>query len=326
MENQLKPLPRIAAFENLGLGMFVHWGLYSQLGAGEWTWKIHERTREDYAKLVDTFTAKDFDADELARTAKNAGMKYIVLTTRHHDGFSLYDTCGLNKYDAVHSPAGRDLVREFVDGCRRNGIIPFFYHTMIDWFWENQQTCDLPEEDFNRYIGYLCDSVELLCTNYGKIGGFWFDGTWSRPKSDWQLGRLYGMIRKHQPDTIIINNTGLEHLGEFGHPEVDSVTFENNAAKPMDRTGCTKYVAAEVCKTMNAHWGRSDMDFAFMSPHSIIERAAHSRGCGANFLLNIGPEAQGRVPDYERVALSFLGKWPALYGEAIYATRPGPEP
>ncbi|MCQ2378761.1 MAG: alpha-L-fucosidase [Victivallaceae bacterium] len=322
MAEQLIPLPRIAAFENLGLGLFVHWGLYSQFGVGEWTQKIHKRPVAEYEKIAATFTAADFDAEDLARTAKNAGMNYIVLTTRHHEGFSLYDCCGLNDFDAVHSPAKRDLVAEFVAGCRKYGIRPFFYHTMIDWHWEGQETVNLSEKDFGRYLDYLCASVEILCKNYGEIGGFWFDGTWSRPKSDWQLGRLYGLIRKYQPETIIVNNTGLEHLGEYGHPEVDSVTFENNSAKPMNRTGCTKYIAAEVCKTMNYHWGRSENDFAFLSPRDVIEKAAHSRGCGANFLLNIGPEAQGRIPDYERSVLAILGKWVALYREAIYEPRP----
>lgn len=324
MENQPKPLPRIAAFENMGLGLFVHWGLYSQLGVGEWTWKIHERPREDYFRLAETFTAADFDAEDLARTAKNAGMNYIVLTTRHHEGFSLYDTCGLNTYDAPHSPAKRDLVKEFVEACRKYDIVPFFYHTTIDWHWENRQTFELSEEDFKRYLDYLCASVEILCKNYGKIGGLWFDGNWSRPQSDWQLDRMYGIIRRYQPDAIIINNTGLNNLGEYGHPEIDSVTFENNTAKPMDRTGRKKYVAAEVCKTMNAHWGHAENDFAFLSPHALIERAAHSRGCGANFLLNIGPEAQGRIPDYERAALAILGKWARLYQEAVYTPRPVP--
>ena len=120
------PLPRIAAFEKMGLGMFVHWGLYSQLGMGEWTYHIHNRDMKDYKKLAETFTAEDFDAEALVLTAKNAGCKYITLTTRHHEGFSLYDTCGLSNFDAPHSAAGRDLIREFVDACNKHGIVPFF--------------------------------------------------------------------------------------------------------------------------------------------------------------------------------------------------------
>ena len=122
----------IADFEQLGFGMFVHWGLYSQLGRGEWIYHIGKLDANEYKMLKDRFTAEDFNAEDLVLTAKRAGCKYITLTTRHHEGFSLYDTCGLNDYDAVHSPAGRDLIREYVDACNKHGIVPFFYHTTLD--------------------------------------------------------------------------------------------------------------------------------------------------------------------------------------------------
>ena len=130
-----QPLPRIVRFEKLGFGMFIHWGLYSQLEQGEWIQAYNAIPFAEYKKLAETFTAKDFDADAIACLAKEAGMKYIVLTTRHHDGFSLYDTCGLNDFDALHTPAGRDLVAEFVAACRKYDLIPFFYHTTMDWYW-----------------------------------------------------------------------------------------------------------------------------------------------------------------------------------------------
>ena len=130
------PIPekRVAEFENLGFGMFIHWGLYSQLGRGEWVQHMERIPREEYMQLAKTFTASKFDAGKIARTAKAAGMKYITLTTRHHEGFSLYDTKGLNTYDAPHSAAGRDLIREYVDACNAEGIKPFFYHTTLDWY------------------------------------------------------------------------------------------------------------------------------------------------------------------------------------------------
>ncbi len=320
-----QPLPRIAAFEKLGFGMFVHWGLYSQMGTGEWIQHAGNIDYLEYAWLQSTFTAEDFDADKLAQLAKAAGMKYIVLTTRHHEGFSLYDTCGLNEYDAPHSPAKRDLVKEFVEGCRRHDIVPFFYHTTIDWSWHGKETKDLEEPEFNEYLDYLYKSVEILCRNYGKIGGLWFDGNWSRPQSDWKPERLYGMIRENQPEAIIINNTGLEAGGKIGHAGVDAVTFENQAAKPMDREGHSKYVAAEVCKTMNSHWGIGGRDFNFKSPAQIIEQLCHSRGCGANLLLNIGPTAQGGIPAYEKALLELVGRWLEIFGEGYYEAMPDTE-
>ncbi len=317
-----KPLPYVRNFEKMGFGLFVHWGLYSQLGEGEWARYLHPYSLEEYGKLFDTFTACDFDAEKLACTAKNAGMNYITLTTRHHDGFSLYDTCGLSDFDAPHSPAGRDLIAEFVTACRKYDITPFFYHTTIDWHWKNSITKDLSADDFDCYLDYLHKSVEILCTNYGKIGGLWFDGNWSRPNDDWKEDRLYGIIRKHQPEAIIVNNTGLENRGRLGHPEIDSVTYENGAAVPMDREGQPKYVAGEVCKTMNDHWGIGKNDLNFLSPANVIELLAHSRGCGANLLLNIGPEAQGAIPAYEKSVLEKVGVWCKMYQEAIYNPVP----
>ena len=153
------PEKRIADFENMGFGMFIHFGMYSQLGRGEWIMNIADMPVEEYSKLKDTFTAKDFDGRKIAKIAKAAGMKYITLTTRHHDGFSLYDTKGLCDYDAPHSAAGRDLIRDFVDGCNAEGIMPMFYHTTLDWYQPSFKN------NFPEYLEYLRRSVEVLCTN-----------------------------------------------------------------------------------------------------------------------------------------------------------------
>ena len=228
------PEKRVLAFEEFGFGMFIHWGLYSQLGKGEWIQHIGGIPKEEYVKLQDTFTASKFDGHKIARVAKKAGAKYITLTTRHHEGFSLYDTKGLNTYDAPHSPAGRDLVRDFVEGCRDEGIVPFFYHTTLDWYNPDFNN------NFKAYLQYLRDSVEILCSEYGKIGGLWFDGNWSKPNEDWEEDELYKVIRKHQPDAIIVNNTGLSHRGEAGNIELDSVTFEQGRPEPMNREGMPK--------------------------------------------------------------------------------------
>ena len=219
----------ILDFEQMGLGMFIHCGFYSQLGRGEWVFFNEKLDMNEYKKLADTFTAEDFDAEEIAKTAKAAGCKYITLTTRHHEGFSLYDTCGLNDFDAPHTPAGRDLIREFVDACNKYGLMPMFYHTTLDWYNPDF------DENFDEYLEYLRKSVETLCKNYGKIGGLWFDGNWSKPDSDWKVEELYATIRKYQPEAMIINNTGLEHRGDGGNLEVDSVTFEQGKPTPMDR-------------------------------------------------------------------------------------------
>ncbi len=314
------PIPekRIADFENMGFGMFVHWGLYSQLGMGEWTYVIHERDMKDYKKLSETFTAEDFNAEELVLTAKNAGCKYITLTTRHHEGFSLYDTKGLCDFDAPHSPAKRDLIREFVDACNKHRIVPFFYHTTLDWYNPDF------ENDFDSYLEYLRQSVEVLCKNYGKIGGLWFDGNWSKKGADWKEDELYATIRKYQPDAIIVNNTGLNARGETGNPEIDSVTFEQGRPTPMDREGMSKYLASEMCYTLNDHWGIGTNDFNYKSPSELIEALCSCRRVGANLLLNIGPTAQGGIDPFQNELMNIIGKWMAIYGEAIYNGKPHP--
>ena len=208
MKQTPTPLPYIQAFEQLGFGMFVHFGLYSQLGKGEWTYSIHKRAPEDYKPLRESFRVGSMR--DIVETAKSAGCKYITLTTRHHDGYSLFDTCGLSELDTPHF-IGRDLVREFVDECNAAGIIPFFYHTLLDWHEKSYKT------DFKKYLQYLRDSVEVLCKNYGKIGGLWFDGMWDKRDEDWEEDALYGTIRKYQPEAMIINNTGLSARGALGH-------------------------------------------------------------------------------------------------------------
>ncbi|GBG08954.1 alpha-L-fucosidase [Paenibacillus agaridevorans] len=311
-----QPLPYIRSFENMAFGMFIHWGLYSALGQGEWVMDAQKIPSSEYAKLADSFTAKDFDARRIAELARDAGMKYIVLTMRHHDGFSLYDTSGLGEYDSVHSLAGRDLAHEFVEGCREFGIMPFFYHTTLDWHREEYVT------DFPAYLRYLRASIERLCTRYGPIGGFWFDGNWDKPDADWEEGALYELIRKHQPNAIIVNNSGLGAQGAYGHPEIDCVTFEQGRPSAMDRRGMPKYVAGEMCQTINSHWGVGLRDFNYKSLGQLIEFFCSCRKVGANYLLNIGLQGDGAVGAMEYGLLRAIGNWSAIHEEALYETRP----
>ncbi len=310
------PEKRVLDFEEMGFGMFIHWGLYSQLGKGEWVQHIHGIPKEEYQKLQETFTASKFNGRKIAQIAKKGGAKYITLTTRHHEGFSLYDTKGLNTYDAPHSPVGRDLIADFVEGCRAEGIVPFFYHTTLDWYH--------PEfyGDFPKYLQYLRDSVEVLCTQYGKIGGLWFDGNWSRKDVDWEEDALYEVIRKHQPEAIIVNNTGLSARGEAGNIQLDSVTFEQGRPVPMDRDGMNKYYAAEMCHTMNAHWGCGAKDFNYKSLPHLIETLCACRKVGANYLLNVGPDAEGEITPMQAALMEGIGDWIRAVGQSIYKAKP----
>lgn len=313
------PVPemRIAEFENFGFGMFVHWGIYSQLGQGEWIMNIANIPKDEYKKLADTFDPKKYDPKKWVAIAKAAGAKYITLTTRHHDGFSLYDTCGLCDYDAPHHLGGRDLVKEFVDACNEGGIVPIFYHTTLDWYQESFN------DDFPKYLQYLRDSVEVLCSKYGKIGGMWFDGNWSKPAgTDWEEDKLYEVIRRHQPDAIIVNNTGLGARGEVGNLQLDSVTFEQGRPTPMNREGHKKYVAAEMCHTMNDHWGYGSCDLNYKSLPELIETLCACRKVGANYLLNVGPTGEGEIVLMQEAMLREIGVWIKECGECIYRGKP----
>ncbi len=294
----------IKDFEKMGLGMFVHFGIYAVWARGEWLRYSIGMPKDEYDKAIAEFKVDEDWAYELVKTAKDAGCKYITLTTRHHDGFSLYDTCGMNTYDAPHSPTGRDLVREFVDECNKQGIVPFFYHTLIDWSYENF------DSDFPGYLKYLRDSIEILCTRYGKIGGLWFDGMWGGWDRDWEEDALYGLIRKHQPDAMIINNTGTSKLGEQGHIELDSVTFERGETVAIDLNDRPKYLASEMCQILGSdYWGyaRDDMDFKPMS--EIIGNLINCRRHKANLLLNVGPMANGKLCLMDRAYFEKMGVW-----------------
>ena len=305
----------IKDFEQLGFGMFIHFGLYSMMERGEWNKLSNNVSDAEYEAYAKVFNPKPDWAMEIAKMAKNAGCKYITLTTRHHDGYSLFDTCGLNEYDAPHS-CGRDLVREFVDACRANDIIPFFYHTLLDWREENYKT------NFPEYLKYLRRSVEILCTNYGKIGGLWFDGMWDKPNEDWEEDALYGTIRKHQPEAMIINNTGLSARGALGHIELDSVTFERGKPEPLNMEGAPKYVASEMCEVFASHWGYAKEDLNFKSPAQMIRELADCRRYGSNLLMNLGPMGDGGVRPIDQAMFGILGEWVRYYEEAIRKPLP----
>ena len=301
-------------FEKKGFGLFVHFGLYSVLGAGEWEYSLGKVSGEKYNALTKKFKVKKDWAKSLVATAKKAGCRYITLTARHHDGFSLYDTKGLNNFDAPHSAAGRDLVKEFVDECNNEGITPFFYHTLLDWNEPTYRT------DFNVYIDYLVKSIEILCTSYGKIGGLWFDGMWDKPDGDWQEDRIYGTIRKYQPQAMIINNTGLSELGKVGHPELDSVTFERG--KPAFVDNSDRHRAGEMCQILNDHWGYAKKDVCYKSVKELIENLIDCRKYGCNFLLNVGPTGNGTLKAIDRGILEEIGKWIRYNKNFIYDIKP----
>ena len=290
--------------------MFVHFGLYSVSGQGEWHKYLHNVCDEEYDGLKDKFYVKKNWAKQLVAVAKRSGCKYITLTTRHHDGFSLFDTKGLSTFDAPHSASGRDLIKEFTEACKNGGIVPFFYHTLMDWHEKSYKT------DFNAYIDYLVKSVELLCKNYGEVGGFWFDGFWDKPNADWQFDRLYSTIRKYQPKAVIINNTGLNARGEVSHAEIDCVTFERG--KPAKVNMKDKYIAGEMCQVLNDHWGYAKDDCNYKSVKELVSDLCACRRYDCNYLLNLGLLGNGGVKKIDEGIFTEIGKWIKMNKNFIY--------
>ncbi|CCI86402.1 alpha-L-fucosidase [Lactobacillus gigeriorum] len=304
---------RIVNYEKMGLGLFIHWGLYSQLSQGEWTQFIHEIPKGKYESLIKGFKAEKYNAKEIVKVAKQMGAHYIILTAKHHEGFCLYDTKGLTTFDSIHSSAKRDLIKEFVDACHEANISPFLYMATYDWhnpYYEN---------NFEQYLEYLYKSVKILCKDYGKIGGFWFDGNWNKPDANWKQDKLYSMIRKYQPDAMIINNTGLVERGKISNKEIDAVTYERGLPGRVNhgKEG-EKYVAGEISVTLNQHWGRASMDFDYKSPKEIIETIVHGKKVGANTVVNIGPNGDGSINNIDLEYLKLIGKWTSLFSEAFY--------
>jgi alpha-L-fucosidase len=299
----------VDSFKKLGFGLFDHFGLYSVLGKGEWYYFANQagpealRIKEsDYRSLIDRFVIAPDWAERLAKTAKEAGCRYITLTTRHHEGFSLYDTCGLSTFDAPHSASHRDLVKEFVEACHKYDLMPVFYHTVIDWF-----NADAKAGRYDRYFDYLKKSIEILCTNYGEIGGIWFDGTWGLPKGVTFPREIYQMIHQLQPKAIITNNTGLDALGQQGAEELDCVTFERG--KPFPITNAKRSIAGEVCEGISDHWGYAKEDLCVKSFPELLSLLIDCRSNGCNLLLNAGLMENGYVSPSELPVLLALGRW-----------------
>lgn len=302
---------RIETFQEKAFGLFVHYGPYVQYENGEWALKIRQHDPKEYEAKALACDYSSFDANNLIESAKLAGAKYITFTSRHHDGFSLYDTKGLSDYDIMHTPNGKDIIGEFVKACHDNDIMPFIYHTTLDWHHKQF------DGNFKEYLKYLRASIEIICTNYGEIGGFWFDGNWSKPDEDWEPDALYGIIRKHQPDAIIINNTGLHEQGVYGHKEIDCVTFEQGSPQLLTCEGMKKFYVGEMCYPLSDHWGIAT-DINIKSMKQILEAMVSCRRVGGNFLLGIATKIDGSQPCIYKGFLEEIGKWVKMNQDVFY--------
>ncbi|WP_165244741.1 alpha-L-fucosidase [Paludisphaera soli] len=318
-------------FEDAKFGLFVHWGVYSLLGKGEWVMNNDKIPLAEYRKLPPQFNPVKFDAEEWVKLAKSAGARYITVTTKHHDGFCMYDS-KLTDYDVVDgTPYARDPIKALADACRKNRIKLFFYYSLLDWhhpdyFPLGKTGHDAGREkkgDWSRYVAYYQGQVRELCTNYGEIGGLWFDGWWDAPEAAWDLEGTYKLIHELQPGALVGNN---HHVAPF--PGEDFQMFEQDLPGE-NSAGFNKAEAAtalplETCLTMNDSWGYNSRDVHFKTPEQVVRALAGAAGRGANLLLNVGPKPDGTIgPEFAGPLLE-VGRWLEGHGKAIYGTRKGP--
>ena len=291
-------------FREARFGMFIHWGLYSILGRGEWVQMNEAIPTQEYALLADRFDPKRYDPHEWVALAQEAGMKYVVLTTRHHDGYSLFDS-QVSDFTSVKTRPGRDLVAEFVQACRKARMKIGLYYSLVDW------RCPAffygPDQDpkgWKELVAYVHAQVRELCTNYGKIDIIWYDGAGPYGARAWQSNKLNATVRELQPH-ILTNNRSerTRRSGDYDTPE-QRITASK---RPW-----------ETCMTMNDYWGYAAADRNWKSSTQLIRNLVQCTAWGGNYLLNIGPKADGTFPGKAVTRLKEIGAWMKANGESIY--------
>ena len=311
-------------FRDARFGMFIHWGIYS-VPAGEWNgnknyaeWFLEETHMpvSQYEKFAQQFNPVKFDAKEWVRIAKDAGMKYIVITSKHHDGFDMFPS-KLGDWGIKSTPFHRDPLKELAEACKEQGIRLCFYYSIMDWHhpdwgkrrpWNDKAT---GKPDMDRYTAYLKGQLKELLTNYGPIGILWFDGQWDDAWTKERGDDLYQYVRSLQPNIIVNNRVGKGDVGDYGTPEQTIPPTANS--EPW-----------ESCMTMNDHWGYNKNDQHWKSAATIIHNLVDCASKGGNYLLNVGPTSEGLIPQPSVERLAEVGKWMKVNGEAIYATSASP--
>jgi alpha-L-fucosidase len=319
-------------FQDAKFGMFIHWGVYSVLGDGEWVFHNRSLMLDEYNRLPAFFDPEKFDPKVWVALAKAAGMKYITITSRHHDGFAMFDS-KISDWNIVQrTPYKKDPLKMLAEECHRQGIKLFFYYSQLDWHnpnyyprgatdWKNGR----PDNgDWNSYLDdYMDGQLRELLTNYGPIGGIWFDGMWDKPNADWHLAKTYSLIHSLQPAALIIPN---HH--QSPKPGEDVQAFERDLPGQNTAGFNTDYVTdklpLESCDTLNDSWGFNISDSKYKSPQELERRLVQAAGDNSNLLLNIGPMPNGEIQSEFSTRLKAIGEWLAKYGDSIYGTRGGP--
>lgn len=332
---------RMTWWRDAKFGMFIHFGLYSGPG-GEWNGKptgSHEWMRnnakiphEEYIRLAETFNPTALDVDAWVRTAKDAGQKYIVFTTKHHEGFALFDSA-VSPYTVMHTPYKRDICADLARACRKHDMKLGWYYSIMDWYhpdylprrdWEQQGATrrDATGADFSRYLAFMKAQLRELLTKYGDIAVLWFDGQWESTWTHAAALELEAYCRKLMPNVIINDRIdvgmpkeppeGYRRAGDYTTPEL---TVPERGLPGQDW---------ETCMTMNKNWGYAKDDTEWKSVPDLVKLLVGTASRGGNLLLNVGPDGSGRIPPESLAGLRGMGAWLRTNGRAIYGTKGNP--
>ena len=315
-------------------GMFIHFGLYTLPARHEWIRNYEKITNEDYEKYFERFDPDLFDAKAWAKAAKAAGMKYAVLTTKHHEGFCLWDS-KYTDYKVTKTPFGRDIVREFVDAFRAEGLKVGLYFSLIDWHHPdflvdmNHPLRDQDRakvnagRDMQRYRTYMMNQIRELMTDYGKIDIGWFDysypGEDGKGRDDWDSAAILSLVRKLQPGIIVDNRLDLKDVPGG----MDFITPEQYKVTAWPKWNGKRY-PWETCQTFSGSWGYNRDEMTWKSPHQLVELLAHTVSHGGNLILNVGPTGRGQFDNRAEARLEAMGRWLALHARAIYGCTEPP--
>jgi len=331
-------LQRIKWYKEARFGMFIHWGIYAIPARGEWVRSHEEMSVEDYEPFFEEFDPSNYNPKEWAKAAKNAGMKYAVLTAKHHDGFCLFDT-KLTDYKSTNTKCNRDLVREFLEAFREEGIKVGLYYSLLDWHHKdyphygdkvhpmrNNEDYKNTNHNFDNYLEYMHEQVKELCTQYGQLDIMWFDFSYDDMCGEkWRATELVNMIRSYQPNVLIDNrlevsgegfgslatNNPTVYSGDFVSPEriIPPNGLLNESGEPL---------MWEACITMNDNWGYNAKDTNYKPASTVIKKLVECVSKGGNMLINVGPDANGNIPKQSLEVLNDVGVWMKANHNSIY--------
>lgn len=330
-------------FKEAKFGLFIHWGVYSVLADGEWVMNNKNISIDEYEKLPTFFNPIEYNPKEWVQMAKEAGMKYITITSRHHDGFSMFDSKATDYTIVKKTPYQKDILKPLAEACKKEGIKLFFYYSLLDWHDDNyfprgRTGKDIPGRsangDWEKYIAFMKAQLTELLTNYGEIGGIWFDGHWDQKewdgkhfgdvKVDWHYDEIYSLIHDLQPQCLIGNNHHIAPIkGEDFQMFERDLPGKNTTGWGTDASDIGQ-LPKEVCETINGSWGFNLKDRKHKTDKELIQYVVNAAGYGSNLLLNVGPMPNGKIQPKHINSLKEIGKWLKINGETIYGTTQGP--